>query len=420
MRRSIPPTSRWIPLVAGLFLLPAVAQGEVWTATHAWSEDWETRYAAWIAAEVHEGLLEPIGLPVDCADLLYVVRAIFAREHHLPFRATRRDGGPALGHWTDRWDHLPQAGPWQQDRRLRAFLAEVCRNVSTRTLPADTYPVAITPWTVQPGLMVYENLVGRHAVLVAEVAPERFLPVVFFESSVPPTVRFKKAAALSIMIYNPAHVAWEHSGVVRWRWPIRRGVTWTLDANENMPHFSTEQYGADFDHRGDLEALLQQTARGATEGGLVDREQLLGELHETLLREIEFRVRVVREGEAARRCRDCSEREQLDYLYGTESRDMRLGRLMLSIWRSLELHDLPRDQFVARLERTRLAISPDLPPVSLATLFEAADRLLLSSSAFDPIPTRWGLEWDAGAGCWRLRDPHAGGPQPSAEVATTS
>ncbi len=76
-------------------------------------------------------------IPVDCADVPYALRWIYARIAHLPAAATNEDGR-LFGHWSTAWGHLPASQDWFRDQRFRRALLSMLEETSTKTIPADT------------------------------------------------------------------------------------------------------------------------------------------------------------------------------------------------------------------------------------------------------------------------------------------
>ncbi|HOJ59701.1 MAG TPA: hypothetical protein PK878_05400 [bacterium] len=374
--------------------VPLPSPAPVWVALHDWNEEWETRYARWISTSVDIDLLQPINLAVDCADLCYVVRAIFSRNSGLPFLASDANG-VKIGHAMDTWNREPSAADWRKDRRFHAFLRELVRHVTTRSFPHDTYPVGLNQRTVQPGLVVYENLIASHASFIGRVDPSQIIPVVFFEASVPPSVRFKRSTTLDVYIYTP-EVPRHHSGVVRWNWPVEKNGRWQLIPDEQMPLYSGEIYDPSFAFRTQLAKALNRVAKSAAHTTDIHHDEIIPELVHFFQQEIQFRARVVQQAEALLRQKGSGFRsESFDYTYNTDSRDNRLFNLMQQIWAGLYDYDIPRDRFFAALERIPIVLSSHWPPANLFYVFIAVDQRWISSDAYVSTEKRWGMRWDA-------------------------
>ena len=391
-------------------LAPLPSPAAVWNAIHDWDVTWEERYAQWINTSVDVDLLQPVRLAVDCADLCYVVRAIFSRNSGLPFLASDLNG-VKIGHYLNNWDSEGAGREWQNDRRFRSFLRELIRHVTTRSFPYDTYPVCLNHRTVKPGLVVYENLIASHASFIGRSDPTQIIPVVFFEASVPPSVRFKHSTTLDVYIYTP-EVPRHHSGVVRWNWPVEKNGRWRLIPDEQMPLYSDEIYDPSFAFRTQLAKALNRVVKGSAHTTDVNHDEIIPELVSFFQQEINFRAQVVQKAEALLRQKGPGFRsETFDYTYNTDSRDNRLFNLMQQIWAGLYDYDIPRNRFFAALERIPIVLSPHWPPVNLFYVFITVDQRWISPDAYVSAEKRWGLRWDAAQRDWIFD-----GRFPSAEV----
>src|SRR5512136_531768 len=125
--------------------------GQVWKVSgRQWGVEEECQFGAWVEANITEDFFVRHKIPVDCADVPYAVRWIYARVAHLPAAATTKDG-KLIGHWSTDWKHLPTDAEWQKDRRFRAALLHMLAETTTRTLPLDTYPIRIDAESVTAG-----------------------------------------------------------------------------------------------------------------------------------------------------------------------------------------------------------------------------------------------------------------------------
>jgi hypothetical protein len=388
-----------IPFFAG----PSSAS--VWNAKDTWTEAWEERYAQWIADEVDENLLVPVRLAVDCADLCYVVRAIFSRIHHLPFLASDLHG-VKIGHYSNSWDEIAAANDWRNDKRFRAFLIQLISHVTTKSYPHDAYPVCLNAATVKPGLVVYENIIASHACFVGRVNPDQIIPVLFFESSVPPAVRFKLSTTTNVYIYSPG-VPRKHSGIVRWNWPISDNGKWRYIPDERMPHYSLDIYDASFPYRTQLSKALNRVVKESVAGKKLTQEDSIQELVDYFRTEIQFRLHLVNQAETIlRRHQPGYRSEQFDYNYSTDSRDERLRLLIRQIWAGLDEYEIPREAFFQALQSIPISLSPRLPATNLYYLFITVDQRWISSGAYASAEQRWGMRWDEKAGQWIFGDTH--------------
>ena len=202
-----------------LALFSRTAGAEVWAAVQVWDATWETEYSGWIAREVDAGFLKPTGLRPDCADLVYTLRAVFSRENQLPFLASEA-AGRRTGHFSGNWDNHTTRPEWRQDPRFVAFLRDLFGWVSTRTLHYDTYPVALNPVNIRPGLIVYEDRIASHAAVLGRIGDKTLLPATYYEAFRPGQDFITISSMITVRLYGP-EIPRRHSGIVRWRWPRR-------------------------------------------------------------------------------------------------------------------------------------------------------------------------------------------------------
>src|SRR4030042_6832324 len=71
-----------------------------------WTVEDEYLYGKWVETNVTEDFFIRYKIPVDCADVPYAIRWIYARVAGLPAAATTKDG-IKIGHWSTEWGHLP-------------------------------------------------------------------------------------------------------------------------------------------------------------------------------------------------------------------------------------------------------------------------------------------------------------------------
>ncbi len=159
-------------LIIGLFQLSMfqVARANVWTEKNTWSPTWEKAYEVWVLSDwkvdvfarknLPTGEANPFfGLRTDCADTVYSMRIIFAYENSLPFVAVDPTGGQTLiSNRMNRWNSIPN-----EKSRVREFLLFAYDTFSTHSLPADTYPVAISRETVHAGGLMLTTAKNHHS-----------------------------------------------------------------------------------------------------------------------------------------------------------------------------------------------------------------------------------------------------------------
>lgn len=158
-------------------LFNTIAFGAVWTDVNKWSPQFEDRFANWVQSEwrvdffsrklLPNGQSNPYyGMRMDCADTVYTMRIIFAYENRLPFVIQDPTAsGKTLSNKMSRWDSQSEIN------RLRNFLWFIYGTVSTRSLPNDTYPVAIHRATIRPGSLILTTKKNHHSWTIKEILP---------------------------------------------------------------------------------------------------------------------------------------------------------------------------------------------------------------------------------------------------------
>lgn len=138
--------------------------GAVWEATNQWDSSWEARYRDWVTKEWDVDFFlkqNPLqGSLVDCADVVYAMRAYFAAIHGLPFAIkdpTTRSNDKIISNEMSRWDSKPQ------DVRIRSFIKLLYSVGSTASLPNDSYPTAIGPATLHSGSFILTDRANHHS-----------------------------------------------------------------------------------------------------------------------------------------------------------------------------------------------------------------------------------------------------------------
>lgn len=158
-------------------LMGTKVNAAVWTDVNQWSPDWENRYSSWVKNEWNKyffsrqllpnGQSNPYyGFRVDCADAVYSMRLIFAYENRLPFVIKDPTYSAArISNKMSRWDHR------REIERVRSFLYYIHETTSTRSLPGDTYPVAISRKTIRSGGVLATTAVNHHSWTLKEILP---------------------------------------------------------------------------------------------------------------------------------------------------------------------------------------------------------------------------------------------------------
>lgn len=166
------------------FIFTALSSfSEIWKSNNQWNTHWEKQYSKWAQYKLNKDLFiskrSPYyGIKADCADSLYVIRAIFAKENRLPFAivdpSSVRNSKKGRGAWKlidnhiDRFDYIKN-----EKERFVAFANFIGLSLGTDTLKYfDTYPIAINK--IKPGDIFHFNSkkkdeVIRHSVMIKKI-----------------------------------------------------------------------------------------------------------------------------------------------------------------------------------------------------------------------------------------------------------
>lgn len=254
---------------------PALASNQVWDPENEWTLGWEIEYAKWCENLYHffrsggggERYLPmrtnawgDSGAYLDCSDLVYAARAIFAYENKLPFVAHLSGvvkGGSAfdrgdMGHFQTGYARRPEG-----DARFRAWLADLLVAAYSCTINDDTFPIAVRPDVLMPGMVFSINpvLQSGHSYLIyrVECGPDirnvANQPVMVIGGTVPANIPlpeyylFKQEGRL--MWENGRHT--RRGGFRAWLVPVRQGNRWVLEIpGYGRNWYSEEQYESSF------------------------------------------------------------------------------------------------------------------------------------------------------------------------------
>lgn len=366
------------------------ASAALWQAEREWSEAEEAGFATFIETEVDSDFFVRAGLAHDCADILYALRWIYARERLLPAAATTIDDG-LVGHWSARFGRADRRRPWTEDANFLAALRFVFGMTGTKTLPADTYPVAIDREHLRAGVVYREE---NHAYVVAQVVLDGTEPhpLVTWESTMPPAVRPLRNGVFA----PPAPQAGSGDGLRRFRWPERVDGRWQLVALERQPGYSEEQFATEFLLGHPYAESVARRLEPEPAPPIVQALRFLAQA-ERLARE---RVPIVLAGHRA--CANtgdngaCREGGALWELYSTPNRDARMLGYMARVRALVEGREV-EPEWVLDLMRAK---SIDVGAPVAAGDSDAASRIdltdlyynarFVSSEPGDDIAMRWG------------------------------
>ncbi len=401
--------------VFSLILLQSV-YSDVWQECHSWDMSWENRYSHWLENEIEPTVLQTAGLKADCADLAYGLRAIFARMNFLPFMASSKEG-KRFGHFSKQWDHLPLHENWAQDKRFCTFLNDLFLHiVSTRSLHHDTYPLSLEPKTIKPGVMVYEDLIAAHVVIIGRIEKNSIPPITYYESFVPGYGIFTRSKNIEVQLYGPDTESF-HSGIVAWNWPVKkddigkyipnsgRGGSrtaptrvkkddiWEYIPKRDMPFYSEEQYAAHFPFQKRVSVLLNRLAYQKIYQKPFDEDQVVSELSQDLI--VYFADRALRVIRAEQLMKKHGVHNLPQFFQGqcsTRKTDESIERSLMQLWHRMHGFGIPRSTLLKHLNQFSMMISSYYPNVSLDVLLEAYERGKCSDNVYDPFYHRWGIE----------------------------
>lgn len=202
-----------VVLLGAMLLSPQLASAQVWQATEAWNDQWETKYAEWIANSFHERFFlenEWAGIETDCADAVYAARVIFSYLNGLPFAVSgSRERQSQFANTTKDFDFI--LNPVD---RVKAFLVRINGRTWTGSLAKHTYPIETSIGAVVPGTIW---LKPGHVEIVKRVRPNG---VVELQGSwLPAAVR--QMITITTLGTVPRN---ETTGFRRWIWPQNIGV----------------------------------------------------------------------------------------------------------------------------------------------------------------------------------------------------
>ncbi len=356
------------------------AAGQIWqVGERRWNIAEENRFADWVEKNINEGFFIRHSIPVDCADVPYAIRWIYARIANLPAAATTQDGR-LIGSWSTTWKTLPTSRNWSHDRRFRAALLFMLRETSTRTLPADTYPIRISPDSVAPGVVFLDN---GHAGIIGRLVLDgsMFSPLQTWEATLP-----RKIQKIRHRSYYAGWVDSEAgTGILRFRWPVFTAGSWHYLPEQQQPFYSTEQYAPGFCRK--KETFDMAVAR-RIDPKQYDPSKKAALIIHSIYRYLLERVPLVQAG--YRHCRQgrCKEGSYLWEVYSTPGRDDMI---------SFEIEHLLKLIKDNRLDRTSIDKTMEGMPISLGggltvTLkYVVQNYRWLSHDPEDSIAARWGL-----------------------------
>lgn len=388
-------------------LLSKSVSAEVWSSgNNFWNADWEIKYQNWVSENWKpDFFMSPARpqydkIPHDCADSIYLMRAVFSYENKLPFKIHYLDKKDKyISNTMTNWDNLPA------DQRFRAFAGFMNDRVGTRSLPKDTFPIELAQ--IKAGDLYVEP--GTHSYAMTGITETGVTAIM---SSTTPASPKYMIQLYSFPFFIPHDNVGMSDGYRRFKWP--RNIS---KPAQQQPGYSNEQYQIAQKVGGNYIPFTDVIAKK-----LQRREEPLEEKTMRLLHSLcsfaKERVNYVNDGIAyikklkETENRSCMNAKEYDY-YSTPSRDKRLYRFFQEVRniaysggalkedevnaqilaRTIFHPELP-DGLLDELDQfCRLAIYPndDKKHINLRQLWESMDAGTVSFDPHAPFENRWGL-----------------------------
>ena len=354
---------------------------QVWkVGDRRWTVEDEVRYGKWVEENISEDFFIRYKIPVDCADVPYAVRWIYARVAHLPAAATTKDD-KLIGHWSTEWGKLPTHPEWHKDQRFRKALLHMLSETTTRTLPLDTYPIRIDVDSVAPGTSFF--ITESHSGVIGHVILDgsTIHPLQTWEATSP--VKFQKLSERDFLTPRPESTI--YSGLVKFRWPVFESGRWKYLPVKDHPFYSLEQYSASLSegYTDFVEAVAKRI--DPTDYPSWDKMEKVLDYTVHYVRE---RVPIVLDGYERCRRGKCPEGSDLWEIHSTPNRDGRIILLMDHLHHLIESNGLDQDAVKEMME----GISIRIQKGQFVTFYHLYQNYLwLSPHPEDSIEARWGL-----------------------------
>ena len=357
------------------------SDSQVWkVGERRWTIQEEYNFGKWIKANVTEDFFIRYKIPVDCADVPYAIRWIYARIALLPAAATT-GSNQLIGHWSTNWRHLPTDTTWYKDRRFRTALMAMLAATSTHTLPNDVYPIRIDAESVTAGTVFLVS--EEHAGIVGNIVMDGSTthPVQTFEAGSP--TRIQKLRLRNFISPDPDPL--NISGLIRFRWPIENGGRWHYQSIEKYPFYSREQYSPSFTEGYDGD-YLEAVAR-RIDPTVYDPNEKALKVMNTIIRRLTERIPIVIEGNQKCRANQCPEESLMWEIYSTPDRDEYIQVMIDHLEEIIGKNHLDRDAILDKMAKVRLQITSDRF-VTLEHVFQ--NSKWMSSDPEATIDARWG------------------------------
>lgn len=372
----------------------------IWQDTNTWDQGWEDKYSQFVENEFNEDFFIKGRLgdfPTDCADAVYLSRYVFAYENKLPFVIKNPSGKGLISNRSTQFDSITD-----EAKRVRKFAFWLTEEVSTQSLPNDTYPAKIGRDYIRAGAVWArprirtETIVSRvfggrvreesgHAEIVKRVTETGAVQLI--GSTVPQEVR--KLISTSSLVFMPEL---DSTGLRIWKQPHHYGMK-----SDDLPGFSREQYEMgkkDNSNKRKLDRWLDEVQdrlalRAET------REEALQRSGDNICNLFHARNEAVISGDNYRKkVQRCMDKDEFDS-YSTPSRDKRIATSLK------EMIMTNGDRMMTKGNANKLskyfnscpqaAISTDRK-ITLNQFLQEVAQDNISSNPNDNLSARWGLD----------------------------
>ena len=355
---------------------------QIWkVGDRRWTVEEEIRYGRWVEKNITEDFFIRYKIPIDCADVPYAARWIYARIAHLPAAASIKEG-KWIGHWSTEWGHLPTHSEWHKDLRFRKALLHILTETTTRTLPLDTYPVRIDLDSITPGTVFF--ITESHSGIIGRVILDgsSVHPLQTWEATSP--VKVQKMSERDFLTPRPESTI--YSGLVKFRWPIFQNGHWKYLPVGEHPFYSLEQYSGSFSEG--YNDFVEAVAKRIDPTDYNPWEKMEKVLDNTV-QYVRERVPIVLAG--YKRCYKggCPEGSDLWEIHSTPNRDGKIILLMDHLHHLIESNGLDKNVVKEMMEGLSIHIQKDN---SVTFYYVYQNYLWLSPHPEDSIEARWGLK----------------------------
>lgn len=377
----------WVAFIILFFSIPSFAETtkesslQIWkVGDRRWTVEEEHRFGRWVEKNITEDFFIRYKIPVDCADVPYAVRWIYARIAHLPAAATTRDG-LLIGHWSAQWGKLPTHPEWHKDARFRKALLHMLTETTTRTIPLDTYPVRIDTDSITPGTVFF--ITESHSGVIGRVVlgGSTVHPLQTWEATSP--VKLQKMSERDFLTPRPESTIF--SGLVKFRWPVFENGRWKYLPVGEHPFYSLDQYSASFSegHADFAEAVAKRI--DPTD---YDPWERMEKVLDNTVQYVRERVPIVLAGYERCHRGGCPEDSDLWEVHSTPNRDGKIVLLMDHLHHLIESTD-PHQNAVKEMMKE---ISIPIEKGQSITFYHLYQNYpWLSPHPDDSIEARWGL-----------------------------